>query len=455
MPLDQVVITYVRSSSWINVLLLRSMNLFQPVLVESPSVSELIEVSPNGFCWYEQNVEYRIMVNEVFDIGTKTNGGSVVEMQGSHVSFGLVLRRIRHRVLDELTINVKQGELPLRISPDVPCSLHCSNCANEIIGQRQYDQIREVPMTTMKPHNYFCPRNVYPSEEELYYGLNYLVVCFEVLGNGVTTTRGRRRVLCSRCKQCVGEIIGRDVGVQLYADTLRLVTSDSALEFKEIFGHVTPTQIMKRLMNDADTFDLEQTGLFLKAVRPDGQLQLLHMQMDTKQMHILRSELDVSDIVKPSADLSTEVDTSSESDMDMNLSDSSSSNSSAPETGNDKIATPPRPTTPKGTPPKTVQYVRMRGFRGCRVTYLFSGSDSDLIENHEVSMTWRERTRLLHISYTMMADLLGELNANENMLASLEKTSPPVKTYNPRHSYIIFEPDEEFYARQERFARIS
>ncbi|XP_039491939.1 uncharacterized protein LOC120451978 [Drosophila santomea] len=461
MPLDQVIIAYMHSNNWINVLLLRSINLYQPVLVESSSVSELIEVSPNGISWHEQNVEYRIMVNEYFNIATKTNGGevpySLVEMQGNHVSFGLVLRRIRHRVLDELTIEVEQGQLPLRISPHMPCSLHCSNCANEIIGQRQYDRIQEVPMTTMKPHQFFCSRTgipVYPSEEELYYGLNYLVVCPELMGNGVITTRGRRRVQCSRCKQCVGEIIARDVCVQLYADALRFVTSDSALELKEIFGHVTPTQVMMRLMNDAETYCVDQSRLFLKAVRPDGQLQLLHMQVDTKQMHILRSDLDVSDDVKPSADLPPEADTSSESDLDMNLSDTSSSNS-VPQTGIDEMATPPRPTTPKGSPPKAVQYVRMRGFRGWCVKYLFSGNDRDLIENHDVIVTWRERTRLLHISYTMMTDLLGEFNANENLLASLEKMSPPVKTDHPRHSCIIFEPDEEFYARQERFARIS
>eukprot|EP00099_Drosophila_melanogaster_P022642 NP_650175.2 uncharacterized protein Dmel_CG10013 [Drosophila melanogaster] len=462
MSLDQVIINCMRSKNWINVLLLRSMDLFQPLLVESSNVSQLIEVSPNGISWHEKNVEYRIIMDEFFDIITRTNAGDVpitlVEMKGSHVSFGLYLRRIRYSILDALTINVELGELPMCISPYNSCSLHCSNCTNEIIGQRQYYHIQEVPITTILPQNYFCPRNripVYPSEEELYYGLNYLVVCSELLGNGVKTIAGRRRVLCSRCKKCVGEFITRDVGVQLYADALRFVTLDSPLEFKEIFGHVTPTQIMMRLVNDGEICGPDQRRLFLKAVRPDGQLQLLHLEMDTKQMHILRSELKLPDIKKPDIDLPMEVDTSSESDVDMNVSDTSSSNS-MPQTGDEELAPTPRSTTPRGTPTKTVQYVRLRGFRGWRVRYLFSGSDRDLIEHDDVYINWTdEGTRLLYISHLMMADLLSEFNANENLVASLEKKPLPTRTDNPRQSCIICESDKEFYARYERLAKIS
>ncbi|XP_033167085.1 uncharacterized protein LOC117145507 [Drosophila mauritiana] len=462
MSLDQVIVNCLRNKNWISVLLLRSMDLFQPVLVESSNVFHLIEVSRNGIIWHEKNVEYRIMMDDFFDISTRTHVGDVpvtlVEMKGNHVSFGLYLHRIRYSILDALTVYVELGELPMRISPYHSCSLHCSNCTNEIIGQRQYYHIQEVPITTVLPQIYFCPRNripVYPSEEELYYGLNYLVVCTEILGNGVETIAGRRRVLCSRCKKCLGEFITRDVGVQLYADALRFVTLDSPLEFKEIFDHVTPTQIMMRLVNDGENSGPDQRRLFLKAVRPDGQLQLLHLELDTKQMHILRSELKMPDSVKPNVSLPMETDTSSESDVDMNDSDTSS-NYSMLQTGDEEIPPTPRSTTPRGTPTKTVQYVRLRGYRGWRVRYLYSGSDQDLIDHDEVYMNWTyEKTRLFYISHLMMADLLCELNANENLVASLEKKPLPTGSDNPRQSCIICESDKEFYARQERFARIS
>ncbi|KAH8357095.1 hypothetical protein KR084_001841 [Drosophila pseudotakahashii] len=459
MPVDQVIISYMRSRNWINVLLLRSMNLFQPVLVESPS--EKIEVRVNGFCWSEQNLEYRIVVNDFFEIATKTEDGEVpysyVEMQGNNLVFGLALKRIKHRVLDQRTVDVEQGDLPLRINPFTPYCLHCSNCANLIIERRQFHRIQEVGMTTVQPQNYFCARNrvpVYPTEEELFFGLNYLVICPDLLGIGDTTTQDRRGIECSRCKQSVGEYLGKDVAVQLYADALRLVSGDSPFGFEEIFGHVTPTQLMIRLLHDAEPISPEKTRLFLKAVRPDGQLQYLHLLVDTKQVHILRSELDTSDLDRKSGGLDAlpmEADTSSESDFEMRLSDTSGSSINPP-TGDDSMDSLPKPKV--AAPQKSVKYVQLRGFRGCRLKYLFSGDDHDLIENEDITSTWHDEGTLVHrISYAMMVDLMSELNANEHLAAALEKMSPPIKSRHPRLSFLIYEADEDFYARQEQITK--
>ncbi|XP_036674086.3 uncharacterized protein [Drosophila suzukii] len=462
MPVDQVIISYRRCRSFINVLLLRSMNLFQPVLVKSPS--EKLVVSANGICWTEQNLEYRIMVSEFFDIAIRNEYGEVpytlVEKEGNNLACGLSLRRIRHLALDERTVHVEQGDLLLRIDPTTPCSLHCSNCANKVIGESQYLRIREVPMTTMIPQNYFCARSklaVYPTEEELFYGLNYLVISIGLLGIGVTTNQDHGSIQCSRCKQLVGEYLGRRVAVQLYADALRLVTTDSPFEFKEIFGHITPTQMMIRLMHDADPFNMEKTRLFLKTVRPDGQLQHLHLHVDSNQIHILRSELDNSDQeIKSKADLATEEDTSSESDFDMMLSDSSSS-SINPQTGDDSInRIDPIPKPEAAEPQKSVKYLKLRGFCGFRLKYLFSGSDADLNENYDATSSWRDQgIRELRISYSMMVDLMSEFNAYERVAAALEMNPPPIKSTYPRLTYIIFEPDEEFYARQEQITKIA
>ncbi|XP_016959957.1 uncharacterized protein LOC108031232 [Drosophila biarmipes] len=461
MPLDQVIISYRRSRNFINVLLLRSMNLFQPVLGESPS--EKLIVSANGICWREQNLEYRILVNDFFDIATRNEDGEVpfnlVEKEGNNLAFGLALRRIPHRALDERTVSVDKGELLLRINPFTRCSLHCGNCANKVVGERQYLQIREIPMTTMMPQNYFCARNklpVYPTEEELFYGLNYLVVSTDLLGIGVTTTEGHRCIQCSRCQQPVGEYLGRDVAAQLFADALRLVTTESPFEFKEIFGHITPTQMMIRLLHDAYPISMEKTRLLLKTVRPDGQLQYLYLQVDTKQLHILRSELDTSDLeMNSTAQLPMEDDTSSESDLDMVLSDTSSS-SINPQTGDDLMdRSDPLPKPEAAEPQKSVKYLNLRGFGGFRLKYLFSASDEELNESDNVTSSWCDQgSRMIRISYSMMVDLMTEFNAHERVAAALEMNSPPTKSRQPRLTYVIFEPDEEFYARQEQFAKI-
>uniref|UniRef100_A0A6P4EWW5 Uncharacterized protein LOC108044948 n=1 Tax=Drosophila rhopaloa TaxID=1041015 RepID=A0A6P4EWW5_DRORH len=460
MPVDQVVISYIRNRNWINVLLLRSMDLYRAVLGESRS--ERIEVSPNGICWTEQNLEYRIMVDKFFDIEIKTDQGeppySLVEVEDNNVAFGLGLRRIKHRVLEQLTVDVQQGNLALRINPLTTYSFHCSNCANELIGQRQFLQVKPVPLTTMKPQNYFCPRYrtaEYPREEELFFGLNYLVMCTQLLGNGVATTQGRRRLECSRCRQCVGEFLGRDVAVHLYADALRLLDGDSPeIEFKEIFGHVTATQMMLRLLHDAEPISPDKSRLFLKAVRPDGQMHFLQMRVDTRQLHILRSELDFPEALESGQALPMETDTSSESDSEMHLNYTSSSNSNPQSGDEDMDRSLPKPKTTEGIPPKSVRYVQLTGFHGCRVKYIFSGTDHELSENHEFIMGWRDDgCRKLRISYAMMAELIGELHANEYLVSILEKLPPPSKFDKPRVSYIIFEEDEKFYARQQKFIK--
>jgi len=55
----------------------------------------------------------------------------------------------------------------------------------------------------------------------------------------------------------------------------------------------------------------------------------------------------------------------------------------------------------------------------------------------------------------MMVDLMSEFNAYERVAAALEMNPPPIKATYPRLTYIIFEPDEEFYARQEQITKIA
>lgn len=475
MPLDQVIISYVRQRSWISVLLLRSLDLLQPgMLVENPC--ETIEVSPNGICFSERHLEYRIVLDEFFELAIKSEEGEPLfglgEMRANNVSFGLDIQRVNYRMMEQHTVDVKLGELPLRITAAEPCSLHCSNCANEIIGRRQYLRIQPVPVITMRPYSFFCGRYkipVYPPEEQLFYGLNYLVICIQLLGNGLIRSRGRRRLQCSRCRQIVGEILGQDVAVQLFADALRVMTGsagdDSPVEFREIFGHVTATQMMMRLLHDAEPINPEKTRLLLKAVRPDGQLHFLQMLVDTHQLHLFRSQLPAPRVLespKVEQNPPKECDTSSESGQEMEKSDTSSSSISScaqegdtemgsPSTLPGAVATPFQEVIqpPDDVPKATVSYVELRGFRGCRMKYLFSGTDQELADNHEILEQWREEgARVLRVSYPMIMELVCELNANENMVAALEKNPAPSKSNIPRLSYIIYETDKDFYDRQ-------
>ncbi|KAH8242678.1 hypothetical protein KR032_001084 [Drosophila birchii] len=472
MPVNQVIISYLRKRNNINVLLLRSFDLFKPgTLTQAPG--ELIKVTPNGISFSEKNLEYRIILDEIFELAIKSEEGDplygVGESKANNVSFGLYLQQVNLRMMDHLTIDVKLGELPLRISPDTPCSLHCSNCANEVIRRHQFLRIQPVPVITMRPHSFFCGRYkipVYPQEDQLFYGLNYMVICFLLLGSGMIRSWGRRRLECSRCRQVVGNVLGQDVAILLYADTLRVITGgaedNSQVKVQEIFGHVTATQLMIRLLHDAEPINPERTRIFLKAVRPDGQVHFLQMLVDTHQLHLLRSELPAPkelEAFKDEQKSPAHSDTSSEDDLEIKNSDTSSSSisSDAQEADLDMLRPHSTPYAAAGTgqppeqvPKKIISYVELRGFRGCRIKYLFSGSDQEMADNQEILDQWHdEGAREFRVSYPMIMELLAELNANENLVAALEKSQGPINISHPRLSYIVYETDSDFYARQQ------
>ncbi|KPU79452.1 uncharacterized protein Dana_GF26877, isoform B [Drosophila ananassae] len=456
MPLDQVFVGLLRNRSWVNILLMRSLNLYQlNTLDRNPT--EVIEVSTNGFSWNEQNLEYRVELDKFFEIGVKTDEGEPLfaqgEMQANNVIFGAALRRLNHRMMAP---EIELGELRIHIKPSISCSIHCSNCSNEVITSRDFAQVKPVPITTMKPQNYFCGRckvPIYPREDQLFYGLNYLVVNPKVIGPGVTYTRGQRRLQCSRCLQCLGDVLGLDVAVQLHADALRVLQwdKDKPIQFAEIFGHVTVTQLMLRLLHDAEPVNLEKTRIFLRALRPDGQLQYLQLLVDKRQVQLLRSPLAPENESLPRRRVASETESSSESDFDISSSDRSNP-AFSPTPGDEEIVRPvAKRKIVRERPVKVVKYVGIRGYRACRLKYLFSGNDRELSDNHELILQWREEgCRLLRVSYSMMAEILAELNANEHIVAALEKLPPPVKTDQPRLSYIIYETDDEFYGKQKK-----
>ncbi|KAH8306446.1 hypothetical protein KR018_011539 [Drosophila ironensis] len=452
MPLDQVYIALLRNRNWIRVVLLRSVNLFQPETTSSYP-SEMVEVKSNGITWFEKHLEYRIELSRFFKIAVKTEEGepifAIAETVDNNVRFGLALNDINHR---ELVCDVDLGALRIHIQPTTTFSLHCSNCSCEVMPRRKFRHVLPVPATTMRPQNYFCGRkgSVYPREDQLFYGLNHLVVCPQVIVPKFKYRRGHRRLQCPRCLQDLGEILGYNVAAQLNADTLRLLQWDgeSASHFSDIFGHVTATQMMVRLLHDADPVNMMKARIFLKAVRPDGQLHYLQLLVDTHQLKILRSEL-IPESTWPSS--SEEGATESSSESDFCLMSSDSSDDSPQHADNLRPPLPIRAPPPR--PPKLVTYVGVRRYRACRIKYLVSASDSELATNHDMFMLWRrEGTRMLRISYTMMAELIGELNANEHMAAALEELPTPRNSKLPRLSYIILEPDDEFYNRQQQYS---
>ncbi|KAH8361913.1 hypothetical protein KR200_008398 [Drosophila serrata] len=479
MPLDQVVISYFSQRSFISVVLLRSFDLLKPDTLLIPG-AQAIEVAPNGISYTENNVEYRIVLDDMFELTVKFEDDryyGAASQRASNVTFGLILQRVNVRKIADVIIDVKLGELPLRISSSAPCSLHCSNCANEVIRRQQYLRIQPVPVITMRPHSFFCGRHkipVYPQEDQLFYGLNYVVICFLMLGNGVTRSWRRRRLECSRCRQVVGDVLGQDVAIRLFADALRVKTDgpdgQSPVKFRQIFGHVTATQLMMRLLHDAELINPDKTRLLLKAVRPDGQVHYLQMMVDTQQLYLLRSqmpgltehELYGDERKSPERNSPDRSDTSSEGDIEINNSyTSSSSFNSSIQEADEYMVTPQSPPYGPTTPPQLIQpseiapkkiisYVALRGFHGVRIKFLFSETDQELVANQEILEQWfDEGAREFRVSYAMIMELLAELNANVNMVAALEKNNDPITSNHPRVSYIIYETDKDFYARQQ------
>ncbi|KAH8268439.1 hypothetical protein KR026_007107 [Drosophila bipectinata] len=461
MPLDQVFIGISRNRSWINVALMRSVNLYQPNTLppehqpNNANLTEMIEVCSNGFSWKEKNLEYRVELERFFEISTKGDEGEhifgMAEMQDNNVIFGVGLHRLNPRMMAN---DIEMADIRIFIKASKRYSLHCSNCANEVITAREFAQVKPVPVTTMKPQNYFCGRGkipIYPMEDHLFYGLNYLVVHPKVVGPGVTYTRGQRRLQCSRCLQGLGEALGLNVAVHLYADALRVlprVEDNPAVQFLDIFGHVTVTQMMLRLMHDAEPISPEKARIFLTAVRPDGQLHYLQLLVYTRKIQLLRSSLAPKHQSHPRRGAAAEAESSSESDFEAVSSDSSNTTF----TPEEEIVRPAVFRKPiRERPLKVVKYVEVSGYRAYRIKYVFSGSDHELSNNHEVIEQWREEgCRLLRVSYFMMADIMTELNANEHVVAALEKSPTPVQTEQPRVSYIIYETDEEFYDRRNK-----
>ncbi|KAH8306202.1 hypothetical protein KR018_003932 [Drosophila ironensis] len=431
MPLEQVYMALLRNRDWMNVVLLRSGDLLQADNGCNNPI-ELVVANPNGFSWREQDVEYRMELLRFFQIDVRSNHFRVCKKVGKHLSFGLALGKIKHA---EMAGDVVVGELPLLINSSTIFSLHCSNCSVELITTRQFRDIQAVPLVTMKPSTVFCGNYnalVYPREYQLFYGLNYVVVSPTVLGAKVKYTNNFRHLQCSRCLHYIGEVLGFSVAVQLYADALRVLkrNCESPSEFSDIFGHVTATQMLLRIMYDADLVDMTKARIILKAVRPDGQLHFLLLLMDINQIQILRSQL-----LPP---------TNPENDESSNGSDSNAM------INNKKDGKLPNS---QMNPPKVVKYLKIRGYAATRIKYLICSSDVELAANHGMYHEWVEDgSTPLRVSYSMMAELIMELNVNENLVAILEKAPIDVKINEPRLSYLIHEKDEEFYKRQEECA---
>ncbi|XP_023165003.1 uncharacterized protein LOC111595467 [Drosophila hydei] len=449
MPLELIVISLMRTSKWINVLMLNT-----PDEDKARQQSRRIDVSSNGIRWIERDFEQFTPLGNFFEINTNPEAGITVDKETNNATaLKLSLVHINDAALDQQTVDVSIEELRLLLNESMACGLHCSNCYNELVTERRFSCIRPMPIHTMEPLKYFCPSNKLPTfldEGELYYALNYIVISPKVLSKRVIQCGGH--VHCARCLQLVGESLGEKVAVQLYVDTLWVAPGgrDELPEgrLEKLFGQLTVSQLMLHLLQDAVPISEDKTRLFLKTVRPDGQLHYMLLLVDTSQLHLLRSklslieDLNVSSSQKDSFDDDDE-ETNEDCDSSTESSTESSSDSAfaAIETSDDDDSEP-KAKRQRHSDSKPVHEVKVRGYRGCRINYHIFSSDEELAANTELIEQWRrEGTPMLRISYMMMMDLLRELNVNELLVATLERIAPDEKEGHV--SYIIYEPVED------------
>ncbi|EDW80483.1 uncharacterized protein Dwil_GK11543 [Drosophila willistoni] len=446
MPLEHVVISYVRDANWLNVLMLKSVDILQPYTNPLVSQDRRIEVNPYGFRWLEAQVEQRVPFKDMFEVNHDLEDQMMLghaEETGIDITFGLSLKRINHFLLERNTVNVELEKLRMTIDENVLSTLYCSQCANEIVQTRCFGHIRPFPVLTMRPETCFAtkyPVNVYPRDDGIFFGLNYIVVSPRVLGTrGILYFSNAQgcSVVCGRCRQLLGEVLGDGVAILLYADTIRS-SPFMSFQLNEIFKHVNTTQIMLRLLYDGMPMNAEKSRLFLKCIRPDGQHHYLVI-LEIRPIHIFRSKVcltdDIDQPVEPSISFT---DSSSEGSQDTDTSSTSSGKRSDHGRAGNRAAKRQRSGLNR-----SVTSVDLEGYRGRRLKYLFFRTDEEIAnatENLQEAIT--NDSLVVRISYVMLMELVNELNYNEQMVASLEKLPPAeVSMDTARLSYILFKHD--------------
>lgn len=436
MPLDMIVISLMRSSKWINVLMVNT-----PAEDEDEDNAQRqlrrIDVRPNGIRWIEPDLEQFTPLGKFFKIDASPESGITINKDSHNLTaMKLSLHTINDEALNRRTKEVCIKGIRLLWTESMACALHCSNCHKELVAMRCFNRIRPMPVYTMEPLKYFCPNGKAHSrlaEGELYYALNYIVISPKILGKRVVRSEGH--IHCGRCLQLVGESLGEKVAVQLYVDTLSLASKHQNKvclpmdKLERLFGQLTVSQLMLHLLHDAVPISEVTTRLFLKTVRPDGQLHYMLLLVDTSQLHLLRSKISPSDGM--TSDSSSEC-----SSYEGNIS---TSDDEAKEDDPDKE---PKEKRQRVGNSKPVHLVQVQGYRGCRVNYHIFLSDEELAAHDELIEQWRaEGTPILRISYLMMMSLLHELKINELLVTTMEGHCENEK--EARTSYIIYEPDED------------
>lgn len=461
MPLDLIVISLMRTSKWINVLMVNTPGEVEAAGEDNPQrqrqqqhQQRRIDVRPNGIRWIEPGFEQFTPLGKFFEINANPESGITMNKDlHNSTAMKLSLHTINDKALDRKTKEVRIKELRLLWNESMACALHCSHCQKELVAVQRFSRIRPMPICTMMPHKYFCPndKGARPTlaEGELYYALNYIVISPKILGRRVIRNKGH--IHCGRCLQLVGESLGEAVAVQMYVDTLSLAPKHHQNKMRlpmdkleQLFGRLSVSQLMLHLLHDAVPISEEKTRLFLKTVRPDGQLHYMLLLVDTRQLHLLRSKMSRTPLV--SSDSSSESGScnsnmsTSDDDDDDDVEDVDEDEDV--EDAHDDLVKEPHEKRQRVDNSRPVQVMQMQGYRGSRVNYRIFLSDEELAAHDDLIEQWRsEGTPILRISYMMMMSLLHELKSNELLVATLEGCGGNIK--GAHTSYIIYVPDED------------
>lgn len=414
MPLDLIVISLMRTSKWINVLMVSSPD-------DDSTNPKQIDVTANGIRWIERDFEQFTPLGNFFKMNTNPEVGLNVDLDtDTETTMKISLLNINDEALEKQTVNVAIQGVKLNLNESMTCGLKCSNCYNDLVHTHRFSCIKRMSIYTQKPRKYFCSKTTL-SEGELYYALNYIIISQKILGKQVI--RNREHLHCRRCLQLVGESLEDQTAVQLYVDTLWVSSrkqdevgmTEGQLEL--LFDHLTVTQLMLHLLHDAVPISEDKTRLFLKTVRSDGQLHYMLLLVDTTQLHLLSSQPSLSEHFK----------------INCNLNDDNKYDEEEQKSKHHRLVEV-----------KPVHEIEVRGFRGCRISYHIFSSDEQLAENDDLIDQWRnEGTPMLRISYAMMMDLHRELKINEALVSKMEGTPTDIDEKEGRTSYIIYKPDEK------------
>ncbi|XP_068155153.1 uncharacterized protein [Drosophila tropicalis] len=448
MPLEHIVISYVRDANWLNILMMKSVDILKPYTNPLCSQDRRIDVNPFGFRWSEAHVEQRVPFKNIFEVSPDVDDQMVLghaEETGIDITFGLTLKRTNRFLLERNTINVEVEKLKLKIEENVLSTFYCSQCANEVVQTRSFGYIRPFPVLTMRPETCFAskyPRNINPRDDGIFYGLNYIVISPRVLGTrGILFFSNAQgcSVVCVRCRQLLGEVLGDGVAILLYADTIR-ASLFMSFQLTDLFEHVNTSQVMLRLLYDTMPINTEKSRLFVKCIRPDGQHHYL-IVLEIRPIHVFRSKVCLTDDIDQPVDLSINfVGSSSERSQDTEPPSTSSGRRADYGRFGHRLGKRQRSVSNK-----SVTTVDLQGYRGRRVKYFFLSTDDEIANSSEnIQESINNEKLIVRISYEMLMELVNELNYNEQMVASLEKLPPPeIKMDTPRLSYILFKHDDD------------